>query len=73
MTENIFNDSLIRDVDDLFERFNSQRQFYTVPGNSIPNDQDTFAKWLYARPKSCKEGNGLQCAANMYGVNQGPQ
>lgn len=73
ITENIFNDSLIRDVNDIFGKNNSQRQFYTVPGNSIPNDQDTFAKWLYARPKSCKEGNGLQCAANMYGVNQGPQ
>ena len=66
------NDSLFRDVNDLFGKNNSQRQFYTVPGNSIPNDQDTFAKWLYATPKTCKEGNGLQCAANMYGVNKGP-
>lgn len=72
-TEDIFNDNLYRDVNDLFGKNNSQRQFYTVPGNSIPNDQDTFAKWLYDRPKTCKEGNGLQCAANMYGVNQGPQ
>lgn len=72
ISENIFNDSLYRDVNDIFGKNNSQRQFYTVPGNSIPNDQDTFAKWLYARPKSCKEGNGLQCAANMYGVSQGP-
>ena len=71
-TEKIFNDSLFRDVNDLFGKNNSQRQFYTVPGNSIPNDQDTFAKWLYATPKTCKEGNGLQCAANMYGVNKGP-
>ena len=67
-----FNNDLYRDVNDIFGKSNSQRQFYTVPGNSIPNDQDTFAKWLYARPKSCKEGNGLQCAANMYGVSQGP-
>ena len=72
VSENIFNDSLYRDVNDIFGKNNSQRQFYTVPGNSIPNDQDTFAKWLYARPTSCKEGNGLQCAANMYGVSQGP-
>ena len=71
-TEKIFNESLFRDVNDLFGKNNSQRQFYTVPGNSIPNDQDTFAKWLYATPKTCKEGNGLQCAANMYGVNKGP-
>ena len=71
-SEKIFNNSLFRDVNDLFGKGNSQRQFYTVPGNSIPNDQDTFAKWLYATPKTCKEGNGLQCAANMYGVNKGP-
>jgi len=72
-SENIFNESLYRDVNDLFGKNNSQRQFYTVPGNSIPNDQDTFAKWLYATPKTCKEGNGLQCAANMYGVSNGPR
>jgi len=71
-SDKIFNESLFRDVNDLFGKGNSQRQFYTVPGNSIPNDQDTFAKWLYATPKTCKEGNGLQCAANMYGVNKGP-
>ena len=70
--DKLFSSSLIRDVNDLFGKNNSQRQFYTVPGNSIPNDQDTFAKWLYATPKTCKEGNGLQCAANMYGVNKGP-
>tara|TARA_Y100000389_G_scaffold176648_1_gene188318 strand:+ start:274 stop:918 length:645 start_codon:yes stop_codon:yes gene_type:complete len=72
ISENLFNETLYRDVNDIFGKNNSQRQFYTVPGNSIPNDQDTFSKWLYARPKSCKEGNGLQCAANMYGVNKGP-
>ena len=70
--EKEFNEDLYRDINDIFGKNNSQRQFYTVPGNSIPNDQDTFAKWLYATPKTCKEGNGLQCAANMYGVNKGP-
>ncbi len=67
-----FNSSLYRDVNDIFGKSNSARQFYTVPGNSIPNDQGTFAKWLYGTPKTCKEGNGLQCAANQYGVNRGP-
>ena len=71
-TEDLFSSTLYRDVNDLFGKNNSQRQFYTVPGNSIPNDQDTFAKWLYSTPKTCKEGNGLQCAANVYGVNKGP-
>ena len=71
-TDKLFSSTLYRDVNDLFGKSNSQRQFYTVPGNSIPNAQDKFAKWLYATPKTCKEGNGLQCAANMYGVNNGP-
>lgn len=71
-TDKLFSSSLFRDVNDLFGKNNSQRQFYTVPGNSIPNDQDTFAKWLYATPKTCKEGNGLQCAANVYGASKGP-
>ena len=42
------------------------------PGKSIPNDQGNFAKWLYGTMPTCKEGNGLQCAANQYGVSQGP-
>ena len=67
-----FNSKLYRGVDDIFGKNNSQRQFYTVPGNSIPNDQDSFAKWLYKTPPTCKEGNGVQCAANQYGVIRGP-
>lgn len=64
-----FNDGLYRDVNDIFGKNNSQRQFYSVPGGSIPNDQGSFAKWLYSTPPTCKEGNGLQCAANQYGVS----
>ena len=29
-----------------------------------PNNRDTLGKWLYGTPKTCKEGNGYQCAAN---------
>jgi hypothetical protein len=65
--EKYFNNDLYRDVNDIFGKSNSQRQFYTVPGDTIPNDQPSFAKWLYATPKTCKEGNGLQCAANQFG------
>jgi len=67
-----FNDDLYRDVTDIFGKNNSQRQFFTVPGRSIPNDQGGFAKWLYGTPPTCKEGNGVQCAANQYGVQKGP-
>jgi len=49
-----FNNDLFMDVSDLFERQNSQRQYYTVP-NMNPPDQTAFAKWLYADVSNCKE------------------
>ena len=49
-----YNDKLYRDIDDLFERENSQRQFYTVP-TTYPNDQTAFANWLYKNTdNTCK-------------------
>ena len=35
------------------------------------NDRDTFMKWCYQTPPTCKEGNGLQCAANQLGEHRG--
>ena len=32
-----------------------ERQFYTTPINTIPNDQTEFAKWLYDSGPTCKE------------------
>lgn len=53
-----FNHDLYRDVDELWERKNSQRQFYTTPNTSVPNNQTEFAKWLYLVPETCKEDTG---------------
>jgi hypothetical protein len=66
--EGKFNEDLYRDVNDIFGKNNSQRQFYTVPGKTNPNDLESYKNWLYATPETCKEGNGLQCAANQIGV-----
>jgi hypothetical protein len=41
-----FQRDLFRDTDDLFERGNSERQFFTMPSNQ-PEDQTEFAKWIY--------------------------
>tara|TARA_B100002051_G_C16725107_1_gene634830 strand:- start:1219 stop:1920 length:702 start_codon:yes stop_codon:yes gene_type:complete len=67
MVDDKFIDGLYQDVNDIFGKNNSQREFYTVPVTTLPNDQGNFAKWLYATPPSCKEGNALQCSANMRG------
>lgn len=61
-----FNYNLYRDVNDVFNRNPSQRQFYTMPVTTIPNEQGKFAKWLYGNSKSCKEGNGSKCVSNLY-------
>ena len=50
-----FNNDLYTDVSDVFGKMNSQRQFYTMPSTSIPNDRESFAKWLYDSPQTCKE------------------
>lgn len=50
-----FDHNLFMDVNDVFEKVNSQRQFYTVPNTGIPNDQPNFANWLYKSPCTCKE------------------
>lgn len=61
-----FNARLFRDVGDLYGKMASQRQFYTVPSTTIPNDQDGFAKWCFGAGPTCKEGNGAQCSRNAF-------
>lgn len=50
-----FNNNLYKDVDDIFNRNNSQRMFYTTPITTIPNDQGAFADSLYKVGITCKE------------------
>lgn len=61
--ENNFQKNLFMDVTDIYNKRHSQREFYTMPSTTVPNDQDTFAKWLYGLPPTCKEGNGAMCVA----------
>lgn len=52
--EQNFNVDLYRNVDDLLNVKNSQRQFYTMPTTAIPPDQPSFARWLYGTLNTCK-------------------
>jgi len=62
--EQKFSYNLYQDINDIFGKQNSQRQFYTTPVTTIPNEQTKFAEWLYGRPPSCKDNNGYQCMLN---------
>jgi hypothetical protein len=61
-----FNNNLYKDVTDIFGKLNSQRNFYTMPWTTIPNDpKHDFAKWLYLSPKTCHEDQEA-CTNNLY-------
>ena len=48
-----FNFGLYKDVDDVWDRNNSQRQYYSMPNTEIPNDVENTAH--------CKDGNLNSC------------
>jgi hypothetical protein len=62
-----FDHNLYRDVDDVFHKNASDRQFYTMPSTEIPNNSKAYAEWLYGSGKSCKEGDGTKCYNNLHG------
>jgi hypothetical protein len=64
--DNYFYDNLFDDTSKLYGKRNSQRNFYSMPSTTIPNDQDGFAKWCYRVPKTCKEGNRDECYKNIH-------
>ena len=56
-----FDARFFKDVNDIWGRNASQREFYTVPSTTLGGDQGGFAKWLYGTGPTCKEGDGLTC------------
>ena len=47
--------NLYQDIDDaLWNRNNSQREWFTMPWTTIPNDQGAFANWCYKTGPTCK-------------------
>ena len=41
----------------VWRRKQQDRQFYTVPGDTVPNDQTAFANWLFNDNNNCKAGS----------------
>ena len=62
--EDKFTHNLYRDVGDLYGKNNSQREFYTMPSTTIPNNQTSFAKWCYSVGPTCKE-KSIYCTPEM--------
>jgi hypothetical protein len=63
--EKEYNKYCIKDISDIWNHNSGRRQFYTVASTTYPNDQGSFANWLYKRGPTCKESSGYQCVANI--------
>lgn len=63
-TEKYFNYNLYKDVEDVWDKRNSQREFVTMPGTTIPNDRETFMKWCWKTTYVCKDGDLNYCLQN---------
>jgi len=68
--DDFFRIQWFSDPTDVFGKNQGQRQFVTQPSTTVPNDQGSFANWLYKIPgKTCKEGGRAACLA---GTDGGP-
>jgi hypothetical protein len=55
-----FQTMFARDPGDVFNHTQNQRNWVAMPSTTIPNDQESFANWLYRVPgQTYKEGNLL--------------
>ena len=52
--------NLYEDLRDIFSYNSTERQFYTMPVTTVPNNLNNFAKWLYKTKTNCKN-NGDNC------------
>jgi hypothetical protein len=60
--DDFFRTEFYSDPTDVFGKTQGQRQFVAMPSTSIPNDVDSYQKWLYKIPgKTCKEGGREAC------------
>jgi hypothetical protein len=57
--DKILNNGIFMDSNDYVWRRNSESKliFNTVNGNTIPNDQSSFANWCYNDKNNCKNGS----------------
>jgi hypothetical protein len=60
MTDKYFKMGLYRDVNDVWDKNNSQREFVTQPSTKMPDDRDKWAQWCFNSP-SCRDGDTDYC------------
>lgn len=63
-----FQTRMYGDPTDVYQHTQDQRVWAVQPITSIPNDQGSFANWLFRVPgRTCKEGNNAACFSGTEG------
>lgn len=57
---NKFRSNIYSDPSDMWGKFISDRNYYTMPNTEIVNDQSGFAKWCFGNSGECKS-YGINC------------
>lgn len=55
--DDVLNDGIFMDSNNYIWRKNQQRQWFSVAGGTVPNDQSAFANWCFNDNNNCKAGN----------------
>ena len=58
------DEQVYRDIDDVYGKTTNDRQFYTMPNTTIPNDQKKFAEFLYVQ--NAPKAKGFALDEQMY-------
>lgn len=58
--QKFMDETVYRDVDDIYGKTTNDRQFYTMPNTTIPNDQRKFAEFLYVQNAPKAKGFALE-------------
>lgn len=59
LSKKYYKFNLYQNGDDLFDKKNMERQFYTMPSSTIPNNQSEFMNWLYKNNINCKTNSEM--------------
>lgn len=62
--DKLFNKDIFMDTSLIFNKRFNQRQFYSTPITTVPNDQEGFRNWLYKTPEVCATGNEASMEAS---------
>jgi hypothetical protein len=52
-----FDHNLYQSSADIWNKRNSQREYFTMPFTTVPNDRDSFMKWCNKTTMVCRDGD----------------